>query len=626
MVFLFKVMLFAFALMLAPTSWASIIDQQMIERATIAGINDYERLEYLYLQAFTAELMESSYQYASISGNPTSYELKNVDKLQRCQDFLPDLEGYQQRIWLAKPADPDQYFLQLTTLSLFLAHANLKMHELGFELKKLDGDVLDSVMSGKPEDVDGKRKILEAKIKKLSDNIDSVFNDNSSNFLLTMDVLDDEGKKRPFFQEIVSDYYDLLSEGITGDRLIIEIQQRNSGRLVDLFKIISEDSRGYLQTAWDHTCRQRKISKRDSLARVGFYFKHHALMDKVERSLEADSELLKLHQQLKEDFNEQVDPSNYQTSAKSFLGFLGVLSLPVLFVKNNLHKRIVMPIIAVAGLVFTHHQRKALIVLREQLKIGAFSSLNSYQQYRYFNDNTSVSKYTASHLAAVGLALLFIHSKGKPPAFNGKEGVVKGIINVAGSLGTLFAIEGLVRGTFNPLKDEGFFFNLFLTIGLDFATGFLASFTIPHGQLVALTAISVGLLSIVTHVVTGREMNWDRIIYDVAFISIFSLWKAKWFLTKIPDKIVNKYNPSKNVGYTIRLVLSLVNNAFGNAPYSLSTRYWLEDKREYGRLPIDNRQPELQFNKTSGELITLVEEDNLTNEALIKLFSKQEVY
>ena len=600
------------------------IDRQMIDRAISAGINDHDRLEYLYLQAFTAELMESSSRYAAFSGKPISYELKKIKNLQRCRDFLPDIERYQQRVWLAEATNPDQYFFHLTTLSVLLVQMNLKMHKLGVELKELNSDVLNSVMDKKQEDVEKKSRDLEEKMKVLSDNIDSIFTNDSSNFLLTMEVRDDEGNKLPFFHKIATDYYNMVSEGIIGDQLIIEIQRRNSELLLKLFKKIAESSKQYLQTAWDHSCRQRRITKSDSLSRVGFYFKHHALMDKIEASLKEDDNLLTLHQQLKEEFSERVNPSNYQTSAKSFLTFLGVLTASGFVIEKVANKWYALPIIAIAGATFTYRQVKILKDLRQQLEIGAFTSLNSYQQYRYFTDNTSVSKYTFSHLAAIALSITFVSTKGNiHHAGQNDKAFVKGAVNLAGSLGTLFYIEGKTRGTFDPFKNEDFAFNMLLTIGLDFAVGAISALTtMPYVSLIALTAATTAILSISTHVLMGRAMNWDRIVFDMAFISLLSLGKAHILLTKVPAIAKSKFNLPQNLEFSSWILLSLLSNVLGNYPYTKSTHYWLEGKREYGRLPINERTSSLQPSDLINDIEKLIEEDNFTSESLHKLINE----
>ena len=632
MIFLLKTLLLCITL--AQTSWALVIDQQMIDRATLAGFNDYERLEYLYLQAFTAELMESSYKYTSVSGKAIDYELDNTKKLQKCRDVMPELERQQQRVRLVEPSDHDQYFLHLTTLSILLVQMNLKMHKLGVELKELNSDVLATVMDQQNSVERGsgdeqRKKDLEAKIKVLSDNIDNIFTNDSSNFLLTMEVQDNEGEKLSFFHKLAIDYYNMVSEGIVGDQIVIEIRQHNSELLLELLTTIGEKTKHYLQTAWDHSCRQRKITKRDSLARVGFYLKHHALMDKVEASLKENSSLLTLHQQLKEEYSERIDPSNYQTSAQSFLGLLAVLTAPTLFVGDSTRRKLIsMPIIAATGVAFTYRQVKTLTDLREQLEIGAFTSLNSYQQYRYFRDNTSVSKYTASHLTAVALALIFVGARGSMrPSKNTTDRVfTKGTINLVGSLGTLFYTEGKARGTYNMFEDDNFSFNMLLTVGLDFTLGLIsASTAMPYGSMVAITAIATASLSILTHVIMGRPMNWDRIVFDVAFISIFSLFKGNLFLTKIPKAIANsKFRLPPNLEFASWIGLSLISNALGNAPYTAATRFWIEEQHEHGRLPINDRttQYNLQPANLSEGIDKLIEEDNFTFESLRKLIDK----
>ena len=632
MVFLLKT--FFLTVMLAPTGWASIIDQQMIDRATFVGINDHQRLEFLYLQAFTAELLESSYQYAALSGKPISYELDNVRKLQKCQEFMPELAGQQQRISSAQSSDHDQYFLHLTTLSLLLVQMNLKMHRLGVELKELNSDVLVTVMNDpttakQNSDSEQRKKDLEAKIKVLSDNIDSIFTNDSSNFLLTMEVQNDKGEKLPFFHKLASDYYNMASEGIVGKQMIIEIQRHNSKLLLELLTTIGEQTKNYLQTAWDHSCRKRKIIKRNSLKRVGFYLKHQALMDKVEASLANNSGLLTLHQQLREKYSEKFKPSNYQTSAQSFLSLLGVLTAPTLFVgKSNPRKLVALPIIAATGVAFTYRQVKTLMDLREQLEIGAFTSLNSYQQYRYFKDNTSVSKYTASHLTAVALALIFVGSRGgrRPPKDTDKI-FTKGAVNIVGSLSTLFYIEGKARGTYDMFKDENFSFNMLLTLGLDFAVGVISAYTtMSYGSMVAMTALATGGLSILTHVIMGRPMDWDRIVFDIAFISLFSLFKGNLFLAKIPNAIQNSRFrlPNKGLEFASWIVLSLTSNILGNAPYTHATRLWMEEPTEYGRLPINDgtTQYNVQPDDLSKDVEKLIKENNFTSESLRKLIAE----
>ena len=620
MVFLLKTLLLC--VVLTQTSWASVIDQQMIDRATRAGFNDHERLEYLYLQAFTAELMESSHKYASISSKPLSYKLKNPRKLQKCRDFMPELERQQQRVRLAESSDHDQYFLHLTTLSILLVQMNLKMHRLGVELNELNSEVLATAMDKQ------RKKDLEAKIKVLSDNIDSIFTNDSSNFLLTLEVKDNKGERLPFFHKLAIDYYDMVSEGLVSDQMIAEIKRRNSKLLLGLLKTIDEQTKKYLQTAWDHSCRQRKITKRHSLARVGFYLKHQALMAKVEASLEKDSSLLILHQHLRADYSERINPSNYQTSAQSFLGLLGLLTAPTLFVGDEpRRKMVVLPIIAATGVAFTYYQVKTLADLREQLEIGAFTSLNSYQQYRYFKDNTSVSKYTASHFAAVALALVVVGTRGKiRPPKNTDKILTKGAINIVGSLSTLFYTEGKARGTYNMIKDKNFSFNMLLTVFLDFAVGLISAYTsMPYGSMVAITAAATACLSIFTHVVMGRPMNWDRIVFDVAFISIFSLFKGRIFLSKIPDAIANsKFRLPPNLEFASWIGLSLISNALGNAPYTWATRFWMEEHPGHGRLPINDgmTQYNIQPADLSKDVEKLIEEDDFTSESLRKLIDK----
>ena len=544
------------------------------------GKTDLQKLENVYLLHYSANLLTSLSQYAMIANKPLHLQTEMLTT-DRCQFMLPLVRDWQAKQKASQFIDRQLHFQQLLTVSQLLIQLQHRLQELQAKHHKLEINLMRKVTAG--QDFDAEMQALEQKISLLTTKINAIFTNDRTNMILTLKVKDGS-KKIPFYQKLVLDYYRALEDGTIGKELINRILQSNNTSYVGLLQTHIQKSVEHLQEAWQHTC-QRNSAKPRGFAALLYYFKHKMLVAQVEQALRThDQNLLTYHEKLKNRYKRQSLPSYYHSSAKSFFGMLGALVIPSLFVPRQ-HNRVTLPLMALAGSAFTWRKVGALQRVRQQLKIGVFNALNSYDDYRTFADNTSVSKYAFSHVAAIALAIVL--RKMPTPNVGGILNVdtkmlVK--VNVIGSLASLFAIEAKQSNSFNFLKDREFFYNVFSLIMIDAALAYLSSVNLPDETRVAAIAAATLMTSVVAHIASGKEINWDRIIYDTTFVSTYSIYKSTYFYTRGSRALISKLNVkgiAKQTG--VMGVMAVISNAMGNIPYSLISRQWIEKKTNYDK-------------------------------------------
>ena len=570
------------SLVLAVLCSAGAANAEANRLALAAGKTDLQKLENVYLLHYSAKLLTSLSQYAMIANKPIHLQT-DVLTTARCQFMLPLVRDWQAKQKASNFIDRQLHFQELLTISQMLIQLQHRLQELRAKHHKLEINLMRKVTAG--QDFDTEMQALEQKINLLTTKINTIFTNDRTNMILTLKVKDTEtGKKIPFYQKLVLDYYRALETSVIGKELIARILQSNNTLYVGLLHAHIQKSVQHLQEAWQHTC-QKNSAKPRGFAALLYYFKHKMLVEQVEQALQThEQKLLTYHDKLKNRYKRQNLPSHYHSSAKSFFGMLGALVIPSLFVPRQ-HNRITLPMMALAGSVFTWQKVGALQKVRQQLQIGAFNALNSYDDYRTFADNTSVSKYTFSHVAAIALAMVL--RKMPTPNVGGILNVdtkmlVK--VNVIGSLASLFAIEAKQSNSFNFLKDREFFYNVFSLIMIDAALAYLSSVNLPDETRVAAIAAATLMTSVVAHIASGKEINWDRIIYDTTFVSTYSIYKSTYFYTRGSRALISKLNVQGIAKQTcVMSVMAVVSNAMGNIPYSLISRQWIEKKTHYNK-------------------------------------------
>ena len=513
--------------------------------------------------------------------------------------------------------DRNEYFTHLLILSLALDHINRQLHELGNRKEKIEKNFMGKVIHA--DESDTETKSIEQKIAVLDQTIDTIFAADAANMLLTVEVINPvTGKKQPFYQKIIADYQQLLKEGAVGPGIITALRQTNSALLSEILLDIWKRNRKFLHRAWKHTCgSNRKLRKFEQL---GFYFKHRLLVEQVETLLAEKSvpRLSTLHKELETYFADKTDPKNFHSSARSFFGLLGTLVGPSLLIPRK-HNNITLPLMGAVGLFATWNKSKALYDMLKYLEAGVFNNLNSYNTYHSFKASTSLSRYTFSHLSAVALAIVLRKMPSKlPKEVMNVDTKLLVKINIIGSFATMFIAEAVQRKNLNFLKDRDFFYNMFIVMAIDFAVALVSSIKLPQESRVAVVAGITTVLSVITHIISGKKLNWDRIIYDTTFVSTYSLYKATYLYTNGSRAIIDKYKigtTAKQNG--IRIGLSLLSNIMGNVPYSVISKKWVEHKVNYHKFPVTGENRNL-----NAELIRILEKKGFTAAEIKELFSE----
>ena len=590
-----------------------------VDTALEAGRSDLERIEFLYLHEFTTRIMNSAQRYARIGGTPADFAITGLDRYEKCRHLLPALERKQQElqeITTHDRVDGDEYFTHLLILSLALDHINHQLYELGNKRKSIEKNLMGKVIHANESDTE--IESIKGKIAVLDQTIDSIFAADAANMLLTVKIISPEtGKKQPFYQKIIQDYQKSLEEGAVGPELITALRRINSALLSEILLDIEQQNKKFLHRAWKHTCgNDRKLRK---FEQIGFYFKHQLLVEQVKTLLAEKSppRLSTLHEKMETYFAQKTAPKNFHSSARSFFGLLGMLVGPSLLVPHK-HNKITLPLMGAVGIFATWNKSKALYDMLEYLEVGVFNNLNSYSVYHSFKANTSLIRYTFSHLSAVALAIVLRKMPTKiPKGTMNVDTKLLAKINIIGSFATMFAAEVAQRKDFNFLKDRDFFYNMFIVMAIDFSVAWVSSMKLPNESRVAVIAGVTTALSVITHIISGKKLNWDRVIYDTTFVSTYSLYKATYLYTKGSRAIIDNFmvdTKAKQNG--IRVGLSLLSNIMGNVPYSVISKRWVEHKVDYHKFPTTGEKHD-----TSAKLASILAKRGFTAAEIKKLFA-----
>ena len=554
------------------------------------------QLEQVYLHEFTATIMETARHYALITGSAPDLKLEMLQKFDRCQPLFTALQPSRDElhsITEQDKIDPTAYFEHLITLSLALTHMNRKLYKLGKARDTLEKDFMRSVAD--KDEVQEKIKELDDKIEVIDRKMDAIFVADPANMLLTIKVGE---QKQPLYQKIVSDYYHLLSMDIVGVRLIETIQETNQPLLEDAWQHITTRNRKFLHQAWQHTCgkhRLRWLWRPSKFARLGFYIKHRSLVERIEALLteKKHNNLLNLQKEAQNYFEKRLSPEHFHSSATSSIGMLAALTVPA-FIAGRAYNHITLPLIGTAGVLYSGYRTKALYDMRRQLETGALSGLNSYNLYHDFYRNTSLSRTAFSHLSVTALAWVLRRVPKTPSSITNVDSKLLVAVSIVGSLFSMFVTEAAQTGNINFLKDRDFLYNLFVVATIDGAVSWIASLALAYESKVALTAAASALLSFSGHVLSGKPMNWDRIIFDTTFISTYSLFKANYFYTNGTRMFIRKLNEKgisrMGTNTAVASAMSLISNFLGNVPYAIVARNWVERRPDYHKFPLPKNQ------------------------------------
>ena len=536
-----------------------------------------EQLEYIYLHELSAAVLAAAQRYAQVGGVAMPHDVEHLARFARCRYLLPTLRTQVQQLQhAAVPISPEAYFEHVLVLSLTLAHLNRKLYELGIEKAALQKNFMEDVLHHK--DSRSKLADFDQKIGTLQASVSTIFSSDTANTLLLAMLPDPaSGKRQPLYKMIVSDYY-----RAQGNDTLVAVQQQNQARVQQAATQALQRSAALLNKAWQHTCTARRFPwLGDKSEQLLFYFKHRALTQHVTALLEdaAMPKLSQLHRELLTAAQDKLKPSHFSTSPRSFLGLLGMLTVPAFFVSQK-HNKFTLPLMAATGLSVTWRKTRALQRVREQLHTGVGNGLNSYADYRAFKHGTSLSHYAFSHISATALAMVLRKIPRSPEGkFMNVDAKFLAFANTFGSLASMFAIETLQTKNFNFLKDRESFYNIVALLMVDFALAYISALNLSDEMRIALISSSTMLLAVVGHVISGKEINWDRIVYDTTFISTFSLYKSIYFYTNGSRALIKNYNINTRGGQTALMSgMALLSNVIGNVPYATISRHWIEKK------------------------------------------------
>lgn len=542
-----------------------------------------EQLEQVYLHELSVAVLSTIHRYAAVSSTSVLYDFNYLERFESCRHLLPSLRDKELSLLLRRAATVHDkgYIEHLLVLSLTVAQLNHRLHKLGVKKAAIQKNFMEDVIHH--TESHAKLTTLDKKISKLQAHVDTIFSSDTANMLLTIPVTDPEsGKQLPLFQKIVLDYQQLLADGEIGQEIISTLRTQNKPLLEQAASTVLTSSAELLQQAWQHTCERSRLAMPTSKSkRLLFYFKHRALVQHVETLLAEPEhkELKELHAKMNKAAVDKLKPSHYRTSPRLFLGMLGGLVVPSFIVAHK-YNQLTLPLMAITGLSVTWGRAKALQTMRQQLHTGVCNGLNSYADYLMFKNNTSLSRYVFSHLAATGLAMVLRKiPKGIDESFMNVDAKFLAAANAFGSFASMLAIETIQTKNLNFLKDRESFYNIFSLLTVDFALAYISALNLSDEMRIALISSSTMLLSVVGHVVSGKEINWDRIIYDTTFISTFSLYKSIYFYTGGSRALISNYNISTKTGQTALMSgMALLSNILGNIPYALISRHWIEKK------------------------------------------------
>lgn len=597
--------------------------------ASAASNSAVQRLEHVYLRELTRMLFDTAQRYAHVAGKAPGFAIEQLLALEQCRPLFADLQQQHTELLAVSKAakiDGDTYFEHLLTLSLALAHMNRRLYELGIERDNIKKNFMRSVTGG--GDLQRRIAAIDAQLETLDTKINTVFAADPANLLLTVKV---GVRKLPLYQEIVAGYYHQLSKGVTGLQLISAIRA-DSQVLVDAaWEEVSTRNSEFLQRAWQHLCVRRKHAAllAPGFVSLGFYVKHRLLVARVNTLLQeqGDTELIVLQHKVEDYFKQRIVPQHYRSSAKSFFGLLAALTAPA-FLASSKYNKITLPLMAVSGVSYSGYRTKALYDMQRQLEAGALAGVNSYDLYHDFKRNTSLGRYAFSHLSVVALALVLRRMPAKPAMLKNVDTKLLAVVSAASSLSSMFFTEAVQAGSINFLKDRDFLYNMFIVTALDFSLAWIASKHLPYETQIALTAAASVALSVAAHVISGKEINWDRIIFDTTYVSTYSLYKAKYFYTGGSRLLIRKLKEHgidrKGTATAVTGVMALLNNILGNVPYSIIARNWVEHRSAYNKFPVQDAATSQagQHTDLEQELDRLLVKHNLEDPEFKRIFLK----
>ncbi len=562
------------------------------------------QLEHIYLHEMSAALLSAAHRYAAVSGVPMAHDLNHLASFKPCRHLVPSLHEGLQQLRAAVTVSDDTYFEHLLILSLTVVELNRRLYKLGIEKAAVQKNFMEDVIHHDASHA--KLAALEEKINTLQARVSTLFSSDTTNMLLTVSVNDPERDKQlPLYQKIVLDYQQLLADGMIGQELLAALRRQNKASLQQAAMSLLEQSAALLQHAWQHTCAERHLAFPTSRSkRLLFYFKHRALVQRIETLLAAPAhaELRARHDKLYRAAAAKLQPSHYRTSPRLFLSMLGGLVVPS-FIVSRKYNKLTLPLMAGTGLSVAWGRAQALQTMRQQLHTGVCNGLNSYRDYLAFKNGTSLSRYVFSHLAATGLAMILRKiPKGIDETFMNVDAKFLAYANVFGSFASMLAIETMQTKNLNFLKDRESFYNIFALLAVDFALAYISALNLSDEMRIALISSATMVLSVIGHVISGKEINWDRIIYDTTFISTFSLYKSIYFYTGGSRALLKNFNISTKTGQTALMSgMALLSNVLGNIPYALISRHWIEKK------PPPNMFSVLKDEQQVDEIARLIE-------------------
>ena len=156
-----------------------------------------------------------------------------------------------------------------------------------------------------------------------------------------------------------------------------------------------------------------------------------------------------------------------------------------------------------------------------------------------------------------------------------------------GSVLTMYTVESIQRGKRNFWSDREFIYNLVVVGMIDFALATVASMKLPDQVRIGVAAAATLAISMATHVATGKEINWDRIIYDTAYVSTYSLYKSKILYANGSRFIIEKFGIGSSILRTgVMTGMSALSNITGNVPYAITARLWIEKPQAYNSFSV----------------------------------------
>lgn len=543
--------------------------------STLPSPHHYERIEQLYLQEFGAHIFAAATRLGSLSARvkPDMQLDSLVSALPRCAKVREKFQQWQELANTEHPPLPSALLFQhYLPTSLLLWHINRHLYRLSKELYAHKTTATDTAQ----QDQQKREQALNKKIKLLNEHMHKLLTAES------MPLIAKHGK-HSFFQKIAQDYYELtLDAQLTGAELLKQLQERNLPILDTIVASMMTRLRQYLHHAWQHSCTKAKVSDK----RLVFYLKHPRLVTHVQSLLSQQEQAV--HAEIQHSLADHLSSKRFKSSALSFFGLVGGLTIPAYLVPRR-HNKYTLPTMGLAGSALTYFKTKVLVDTRNQLKVGAFAGLNSFAHYHNFHLNTSVSKYAFAHIAATSLAIV-LRSMPRPQGdLFYADTAFLARMNFFGSMMTMYGAEALQKRKFDLWRDKNFRYNMFIVLTIDTTLALISSMGLPNEVRISIAAAVTILASITAHVFAGKEINWDRIVYDTAYVSTYSLYKSIFLYTNGSRLLIKKMGLNSKTSHTAVMVgMSMLSNVAGNLPYSFLARQWIEKMDEHNNFPLQS--------------------------------------